>query len=162
MNKISLANYAPKSNFSKFIPLLFLLIAFTGCSVPGMMNPDSYGRQHQVYAVDFNPENLGSILISKMDEGTYKDSEKVINNVNARFSISLKDNYLIVQANKASMDLPTYQTWLNYAMQELGYTMDSEYDVFDTVEEGWIYEINLEQFPMVEGDTHRILMYELK
>lgn len=162
MNKISLANYAPKSNFSKFIPLLFLLIAFTGCSVPGMMNPDSYGRQHQVYAVDFNPENLGNILISKMDEGTYKDSEKVINNVNARFSISLKDNYLIVQANKASMDLPTYQTWLNYAMQELGYTMDSEYDVFDTVEEGWIYEINLEQFPMVEGDTHRILMYELK
>lgn len=161
MNKISLANYALSSKFSKFSLILFFLILFTGCSIPGMVNPDSYGRQHQVYAVDFNPENLGSILISKMDEGTYKNSEKVHNNVNARFSISLEDNYLIVQANKASMDLPTYQTWLNFAIQEWGYTMDSEYDVFETVEEGWIYEINLDQFPLVEGDTHRILMYEL-
>jgi cellulose biosynthesis protein BcsQ len=127
-----------------------------------MVNPDSYGREHQVYAVDFDPENLSSIIISKMDEGNWEDSDKVNNNENARFSISRENDYLIVQANKASMDLPTYQTWLNYALQELEYTMDSEYDVFDTVKEGWIYEIDLKRFPLVTDDTHRILMYELK
>jgi len=162
MNKISLVNCALTSKFSKFPLLLFLLITFTGCSIPGMVNPDSYGRQHQVYAVDFDPGNLSSINISKMDEGTWEVSDKVNNNENARFSISLENDYLIVQANKASMDLPTYQTWLNYALQELNYTMDSEYDVFDTVKEGWIYEINLKQFPLVAEGTHRILMYELK
>jgi cellulose biosynthesis protein BcsQ len=127
-----------------------------------MVNPDSYGREHQVYAVDFDPENLSSIIISKMDEGNWEDSDKVNNNENARFSISRENDYLIVQANKESMDLPTYQTWLNYALQELEYTMDSEYDVFDTVQEGWIYEIDLKRFPLVTDDTHRILMYELK
>jgi len=162
MNKFSLVNCALSSKFSKFPLLLFLLIAFTGCSIPGMVNPDSYGREHQVYAVDFDPENLSSIIISKMDEGNWEDSDKVNNNENARFSISRENDYLIVQANKASMDLPTYQTWLNYALQELEYTMDSEYDVFDTVKEGWIYEIDLKRFPLVTDDTHRILMYELK
>jgi len=162
MNKFSLVNCALSSKFSKFPLLLFLLIAFTGCSIPGMVNPDSYGREHQVYAVDFDPENLSSIIISKMDEGNWEDSDKVNNNENARFSISRENDYLIVQANKESMDLPTYQTWLNYALQELEYTMDSEYDVFDTVQEGWIYEIDLKRFPLVTDDTHRILMYELK
>jgi len=60
------------------------------------------------------------------------------------------------------MDLPTYQTWLNYARQELGHTMDSEHDLFNTVEEGWIYEIDLDKFPLVNDDNHRILMYEFK
>ncbi len=115
-----------------------------------------------MYAVDFDPENLSSISISKMDEGNWKESRKVKNKGTARFSISLENQYLIVQANKESMKLPTYQTWLNYALRELEYTMDSPYDVFDTVKEGWIYEINLEEFPLVEEDTHRILMYELK
>lgn len=162
MFKIYLTKNALCSKSSKFLPLLFLLLAFTGCSVPGIMNPDSYGRQYQVYAVDFDPENLSSISISKMDEGNWKESRKVKNKGTARFSISLENQYLIVQANKESMKLPTYQTWLNYAFRELEYTMDSPYDVFDTVKEGWIYEINLEEFPLVEEDTHRILMYELK
>lgn len=144
----------------KFSLFFLSLIAVTGCSLPGMVNPDSYGRDHQVYAVDFDPENLSSINISKMNEGNWDNIGKFSNDGNARFSITIVGNFLIVEANKASMDLPTYQTWLNYARAELGYTIDSEYDVFDTVAEGWIYEIDLTRFPLVNEDNHRILMYE--
>jgi len=162
MKTINLANFAISWKHSKFALFFFFLILFTSCSVPGMMNPDNYGRKHQVYAVDFDPNNLSSISISKMDEGTWEVSGKVNNNENARFSISVENNYLTVQANKASMDIPTYQTWLNYALKELDYKMDTEYDIFETVKEGWVYEINLDQFPIVEESTQRMLMYELK
>jgi hypothetical protein len=85
---------------------------------------------------------------------------KIKNNPDAKFQITLEGDFLIVQANDKLMDVPTYQTWLNYARQQLGYTEDSEYDVFNTVEEGWIYEIDLKKFPLVEGNMHRLLMYE--
>lgn len=162
MFNLSLFQFTLSLKCLKFSLLFFSLIAFTSCSIPGMVNPDSYGRDHQVYAVDFDPENLSSINISKMNEGNWEDTGKVLNNQNARFSISIVGDYLIVEANKATMDLPTYQTWLNYARQQLGYTIDSEYDVFDTVNEGWIYEIDLDKFPLVNEDNHRILMYEFK
>ncbi|MFO7719429.1 MAG: hypothetical protein R6W85_03185 [Gillisia sp.] len=160
MFKLSLIRFTLFLKTLKFSLLFFSIIAFTSCSIPGLVNPDSYGRDHQVYAVDFEPENLSSINISKMNKGTWEDAGKVLNNQNARFSISIEANYLIVEANKAKMDLPTYQTWLNYARQQLGYTMDSEYDVFDTVKEGWIYEIDLDKFPLINEENHRILMYE--
>ena len=161
MFNLSLIRFTLSLKRLKFSLLFFSIIAFTSCSIPGMVNPDSYGRNHQVYAVDFNPENLSSINISKMNKGNWEDSGKVLNNENARFSISIVDNYLIVEANKATMDLPTYQTWLNYAIRHLGYTKDSDYDVFNIVREGWIYEIDLEKFPLINEENHRILMYEL-
>ena len=163
MFKLNLIRFTLSLKLLKFSLLFFSIIAFTSCSIPGMVNPDSYGRAHQVYAVDFDPENLSSINISRMNEGNWENIGKVVNNKNARFSISVEDNYLIVEANKATMDLPTYQTWLNYARQALGTTMDSEHDLFNTVEEGWIYEIDLDKFPLVnDDDNHRILMYEFK
>ena len=58
------------------------------------------------------------------------------------------------------MDVPTYQTWIDYARQELGYTVQDEYDIFTTIEEGFIYEIDLQEHPLIEGEQHRILMYE--
>ncbi len=61
---------------------------------------------------------------------------KIKNNPGAKFKITLEGDFLIVQANDESMDVPRYQTWLNYARQELGYTEESQYDVFNTVEEG--------------------------
>ncbi|CAM4322058.1 hypothetical protein [Gillisia limnaea] len=160
MFKLSIAFNTLILKHLKFSLFFLSLIAFTGCSLPGMVNPDSYGRDHQTYAVDFDPKNLSSINISKMNEGNWENIGKVSNNGNSRFSITIENNYLIVEANKASMDLPTYQTWINYARQELGYTIDSEYDVFDTITEGWIYEIDLDKFPLVNEENHRILMYE--
>lgn len=160
MFNLSLIRFTLSLKRLKLSLLFFSLISITSCSIPGMVNPDSYGRDHQVYAVDFDPENLSTINIFRMNEGNWENTGKIVNNKNARFNISIEDNYLIVEANKATMDLPTYQTWLNYARKELGYTMDSEYDVFDTVKEGWIYEIDLDKFPLVNEHNHRILMYE--
>lgn len=160
MFNLSLIRFTLSLKRLKLSLLFFSLISIASCSIPGMVNPDSYGRDHQVYAVDFDPENLSTINIFRMNEGNWENTGKIVNNKNARFNISIEDNYLIVEANKATMDLPTYQTWLNYARKELGYTMDSEYDVFDTVKEGWIYEIDLDKFPLVNEHNHRILMYE--
>jgi len=146
--------------FSKTLFLFLLLIAFTSCSVPGMLDSDNYGRNHNVFAVDFNPKDLNSISLSQMNEGNWKDMGKFKNNTSAKFQITLEGNFLIVQANEKSMDVPSYQTWMNYARQQLGYTEDSEYDVFKTIEEGWVYEIDLKKFPLIEGNSHRLLMYE--
>ncbi|TVZ27746.1 hypothetical protein JM83_2806 [Gillisia sp. Hel_I_86] len=165
MLKLSDANLGlPKlftpSSFVKFILISFSFFLITSCSVPGMLDADNYGRNHTVYAVDFNPKDLNSFALYKMDEGNWDDMGKFKNNATAKFQISLEGDFLTVQANEKVMDVPTYQTWLNYARQELGYTEESEYDVFNTVEDGWIYEIDLKKFPLIEGDSHRLLMYE--
>ncbi|WP_034925676.1 hypothetical protein [Gillisia sp. CAL575] len=166
MLKHSAANLAPTkyANFYliKFILITFIFISLSSCSVPGMLDSDNYGRNHNVYAVDFNPNDLNSISLFQMNEGDWEDIGKVKNNPTAKFQISILNNFLIVKANEKSMDVPTYQTWMNYARQQLGYTEESEYDVFSTVEEGWIYEIDLKKFPLIEGNSHRLLMYERK
>lgn len=148
------------SSSKKYLVLLFVAVSLMSCSVPGMLDADSYGRNHNVYAVDFNPRDLSSIVLYKMNEGDWESLGKINNNPEAKFQITLDNNFLIVEANEKVMDVPTYQTWLNYARENLGYTEDSEYDVFTTVEEGWIYEIDLQKFPIIEGDSHRLLMYE--
>ncbi|MDT0678223.1 hypothetical protein [Autumnicola musiva] len=127
-----------------------------------MTNKESYERNHNVYAVDFNPENLTRIDIYKMDEGDWISIGEVKNGQNSKFSISIVDDHLTVTANENPMDIPNYKTWLQYAMEDLGYTANSPYDVFETVEEGWIYSIDLEKFPLVEQEEHRMIMYELK
>lgn len=166
MFNISITNLVPTKlvgNFSAKILLITISIfTFTSCSVPGMLNPDNYGRNHEVYAVDFNPKDLNSLSLYKMNEGDWTNMGKVKNNTTAKFQIEIQGDYLIVQANDKVMDVPTYQTWLNYAMKHLGYTVDSEYDIFNTVEDGWIYEIDLKKFPLIEGNSHRLLMYERK
>lgn len=146
------------------LPVLFmsLLLTMGSCSAPALFNPDNYGRNHQVYAVDFNPKDLGKISISKMDEGNWVKVEELKNSPNARFNVEISGNYLTVTANKKVMDVPTYQTWLEHAMQELGYDEDDEYNLFETIEEGWIYEIDLEKHPLIETEDHRLLMYEQK
>ncbi|WP_155807165.1 hypothetical protein [Gillisia marina] len=110
--------------------------------------------------MDFNPKDLNSITLFEMDEGNWLDIGKIKNNTNAKFQITIEGDFLIVQANDKVMDVPTYQTWLNYARKYLGYTVDSEYDVFNIVDDGWIYEIDLKKFPLIEGNNHRLLMYE--
>lgn len=166
MLKLSAANLASTklANLSlvKFTIVVFTIFSLSSCSVPGMLNPDTYGRNHNVYAVDFNPKDLSSISLFQMNEGDWADMGKLNNNSTAKFQIILEDDFLIVQANDKSMDVPTYQTWLNYARTQLGYTEDSEYDLFNTVDEGWIYEIDFKKFPLIEGNTHRLLMYERK
>lgn len=164
MLKHSAANLVPTklaySSLVKFVLILLSVISLSSCSVPGMLDADNYGRNHNVYAVDFNPKDLNSITMYKMDEGNWSDMGKIKNSSTAKFQITIEGDFLTVQANEKVMDVPTYQTWLNYARQQLGYTVDSEYDVFDTVEDGWIYEIDLKKFPLIEGNTHRLLMYE--
>ena len=54
------------------------------------------------------------------------------------------------------------KTWLDYARQELGYSVEDEYDIFTTIKEGYIYEIDLGKHLLIEDDEHRILMYEQK
>ncbi|MCF4101438.1 hypothetical protein L1I30_07160 [Gillisia sp. M10.2A] len=146
----------------KVISILFLsIILLSSCTIPSMMNPDNYGRNHTVYAVDFNPKDLNSIILLKMDEGNWENMGKVKNNEDAKFSILIKHGYMTVQSNEKEMDIPTYQTWLNYARTQLGYTTESEYDIFDTVKKGWVYDVNLKKHPLVDGENHRILMYEI-
>lgn len=147
---------------SKLLIILLSVFIFTSCSVPGMLDSDNYGRNHEVYAVDFNPKDLNSLSLYKMNEGDWANMGKVKNNTSAKFQIEIQGDFLIVQANHKGMDVPTYQTWLNYAMKQLGYTVDSEYDIFNTIEDGWIYEIDLKKFPLIEGNSHRLLMYERK
>ncbi|MDT0690680.1 hypothetical protein RM549_12850 [Salegentibacter sp. F188] len=151
-----------RNNFFNLLLLISIVGITASCSVPAMTNPDSYQRKHEVFAVDFNPSNLNNIEISKMDEGTWIEMGQVKNGQNSKYSISIEDDHLIVTANETPMDVPNYKTWLNYAMEELGYTTSSPYDVFDTVEEGWIYSIDLEEFPLVEAEEHRMIMYENK
>lgn len=149
--------------FTAKISLIILSVfTFTSCSVPGMLDADNYSRNHEVYAVDFNPKDLNSINLYKMKEGDWSNMGKVKNNTTAKFQIEIQGDFLIVQANENDMDVPTYQTWLNYARQQLGYNVDSEYDIFNTVEDGWIYEIDLKKFPLIDGNSHRLLMYERK
>lgn len=143
-----------------YLCLALILISFSSCSVPSMLDTDNYGRDHTVYAVDFDPRNLSSITISKMDEGNWEDLGKVRNNEEARFNISIEGDFMIVSANSKQMDEPTYQTWLNHARQDLGMSVDEEYHLFSTVEDGWIYEIDLIKYPLLEESAHRILMYE--
>lgn len=139
------------------IPLLF-----SSCSLAGLTNPDNYSRNHEVYAVDFNPHNLNQLKISKMDEGKWVDYEEVKNGKSKRFTLDVSGEYLTVTSHKNKMEVPTYQTWLDYAREHLGYTVEDEYDIFTTIEEGWIYEIDLAKHPLIETENHRILMYELK
>jgi hypothetical protein len=161
---MSKAVYNPKSKtfLSRFLLVIFAVGITASCSVPAMTNPDSYQRKHEVYAVDFNPNNLNNIEISKMDEGDWIEMGQVKNGQNSKYTISIEDDHLIVTANDSPMDVPNYKTWINYAMQELGYTVSSPYDVFETVEEGWIYAIDLDEFPLVEAEEHRMIMYENK
>ncbi|MBO2545501.1 hypothetical protein J0871_13850 [Salegentibacter sp. BDJ18] len=139
--------------------IIILAISLGSCTA-GMTNPDSYTRNHVVYAVDFNPQNLSELQISKMDEGNWIDQKTSKNGKSARYTIEIEDDYLTVISNKNKMDVPTYQTWIDYARQELGYTVQDEYDIFTTIEEGFIYEIDLQEHPLIEGEQHRILMYE--
>ncbi|APS40823.1 hypothetical protein AO058_14340 [Salegentibacter sp. T436] len=139
--------------------LIILAISLGSCTA-GMTNPDSYTRNHVVYAVDFNPQNLSELQISKMDEGNWIDQKTSKNGKSARYTIEIQDDFLTVISNKNKMDVPTYQTWIDYARQELGYTVQDEYDIFTTIEEGFIYEIDLQEHPLIEGEQHRILMYE--
>ena len=139
--------------------IIILAISLGSCTA-GMTNPDSYTRNHVVYAVDFNPQNLSELQISKMDEGNWIDQKTSKNGKSARYTIEIEDDFLTVISNKNKMDVPTYQTWIDYARQELGYTVQDEYDIFTTIEEGFIYEIDLQEHPLIEGEQHRILMYE--
>ncbi len=127
-----------------------------------MTKPDSYTRNHEVYAVDFDPHNLNELQISKMDEGNWIAYETVKNGQSDNYTIEIENGFLTVISHKNKMDVPTYQTWLDYARQELGYSVEDEYDIFNTIEEGYIYEIDLEEHPLIEGNEHRILMYEQK
>lgn len=137
-----------------------ILAVSLGSCTAGMTNPDSYTRNHVVYAVDFNPHNLNELQISKMDEGKWIDHETSKNGKSARYTIEIENGFLTVISNKNKMDVPTYQTWIDYARQELGFTVQDEYDIFTTIEDGFIYEIDLEEHPLIEGEEHRILMYE--
>ncbi len=154
------------TNFLQFksqiiIKILIAMLAISlGSCTGGMTNPDSYTRNHAVYAVDFNPHNLTELQISKMDEGKWVDYDTSKNGKSGRYTIEIENGFLTVISNKNKMDVPTYQTWLDYARQELGYTAQDEYDIFTVIEEGFIYEIDLEEHPLIEGEEHRILMYE--
>lgn len=153
------------SIYRTFLTKLFILVilfSLGSCSVPALTNADNYGKSHEVYAVDFNPDDLSQLKIAKMDEGNWIEIESVKNSPNARFNVEIKGDYLIVTTNKNPMDVPTYKTWLDYAMEELGYDVNDKYDIFETVEEGWIYEIDLKKHPLVNSDDHRLLMYERK
>lgn len=141
---------------------LVILVSLGSCSVPALTNADNYGKSHEVYAVDFNPNDLSQLDIKKMDEGTWVEIGTTKNSPNARYNVEINGDYLIVTTNKNPMDVPTYKTWLDYAMEELGYDVDDKYDIFETVEEGWIYEIDLKKHPLVSADEHRLLMYERK
>lgn len=149
-------------SLSKFLLLILISAIIASCSVPAMTNVDSYQRKSNVFAVDFRPNNLSNIEISKMDEGNWIEMGEVKNGQNSKYTISIEDDHLIVTGNDAPMDVPNYKTWLNYAMEELGYTASSEYDVFETIEEGWTYTIDLKEFPLVEAEEHRMIMYENK
>lgn len=149
---------------NKILTKLFIVVislSVGSCSM-GMTNPDSYTRNHEVFAVDFNPHNLNQLQISKMDEGDWIAYETVKNGNSDRYSIEVENGFLTVISHKNKMDVPTYQTWLDYARQELGYSVEDEYDIFTTIEKGYIYEIDLEEHPLIEGNEHRILMYEQK
>ena len=150
-----------KNSIFKYFIIALLAISLGSCTA-GLTNPDSYQRNHDVYAVDFNPHNLTELEIFKMDEGDWVKYETVKNGQSDRYSIEVKDGFLTVISHKNKMDVPTYQTWLDYARQELGYTVHDEYDIFTTIEEGYIYEIDLEKHPLIEENEHRILMYEQK
>ena len=148
-------------NLLTILLISVISLSLGSCSM-GMTNPDSYQRNHDVYAVDFNPNNLNELQIYKMDEGDWIEYEKVKNGQNTRYTIDIENGFLTVISNQNKMDVPTYQTWLDYARQELGYSVEDEYDIFTTTEEGYIYEIDLEEHPLIEGSKHRILMYEQK
>ena len=150
-----------KNSVFKNFMIALLAISLGSCT-SGITNPDSYQRNHDVYAVDFNPHNLTELEIFKMDEGDWVKYETVKNGQSDRYSIEIKDGFLTVTSHKNKMDVPTYQTWLDYARQELGYTVQDEYDIFTTIEEGFIYEIDLDKHPLIEENEHRILMYEQK
>jgi hypothetical protein len=159
-------------NFSRFflqfksnilIKFFIAIIAISlGSCTAGMTNPDSYTRNYEVYAVDFNPHNLKELEIFKMDEGDWIKYETVKNGQSDRYSIEVENGFLTVISHQNKMDVPTYQTWLDYARQELGYSVQDDYDIFKTIEKGYIYEIDLEDHPLIEGNEHRILMYEQK
>lgn len=134
---------------------------FGSCTLGGITNPDNYSRNHVVYAVDFKPTDLSYLKISKMNEGKWGLAKKVDNNEDERYSIKITSNHLTV-TSKNKMDLPLYQTWLDYARENLGYKVENEYDIFNTIEEGYIYEVNLGEYPLIDKEEHRILMYELK
>jgi len=156
-------NSFSQTNRNILIKLFIAVIAISlGSCTAGLTNPDSYQRNHEVFAVDFNPHNLQELEIYKMDEGDWIAYETVKNGQSERYSIEIKDGFLTVISHKSKMDVPTYQTWLDYARQELGYSVQDEYDIFTTIEEGYIYEIDLDEHPLIEGDEHRILMYEQK
>lgn len=148
-------------NLLTILLISVISLSLGSCSM-GMTNPDSYQRNHNVYAVDFNPHNLNELQIYKMDEGDWVKYEKVKNGQDNRYTIDIENGFLTVISNQNKMDVPTYQTWLDYARQELGYSVEDEYDIFTTIEEGYIYEIDLEDHPLIEGSKHRILMYEQK
>lgn len=150
-----------KSNILTSLLITVISLSLGSCSM-GMTNPDSYTRNHEVYAVDFNPHNLKELQIYKMNEGDWVAYETVKKGQGDRYSIEVENGFLTVISHKNKMDVPTYQTWLDYARQELGYTVNDEYDIFTTIEEGYIYEIDLEAHPLIEGNKHRILMYEQK
>ncbi|WP_231563231.1 hypothetical protein [Salegentibacter sp. Hel_I_6] len=142
--------------------LIVIISVSLGSCTAGMTNPDSYQRNHEVFAVDFNPHNLNELKIYKMDEGDWIPFETTKNGNGERYSIEVDNDFLTVISHKNKMDVPTYQTWLNYAREQLGYRVQDEYDIFTTIEEGYIYEIDLQEHPLIEGEEHRILMYELK
>lgn len=148
-------------NLLTILLISVISLSLGSCSM-GMTNPDSYQRNHNVYAVDFNPHNLNELQIYKMDEGDWVKYEKVKNGQDNRYTIDIENGFLTVISNQNKMDVPTYQTWLDYARQELGYSVEDEYDIFTTIEEGYIYEIDLAEHPLIEGSKHRILMYEQK
>ncbi len=135
MFKLSAAKLA-HLYFVKFTLIVLSIFSLSSCSVPGKLDSDNYGRNDNVYAVDFNPKDLNNITLYLMNEGDWADMGKIKNNPAAKFQITLEGDFLIVQANDESMDVPTYQPWLNYARIELGYTEEVEYDVFNILEEG--------------------------
>ncbi len=54
-----------------YIPILLMLM-LSGCSIPALLNPDSYGKKWENTFLFFDPENLENIYVSKYGifEGT--------------------------------------------------------------------------------------------
>lgn len=148
--------------FPTTILAIVILLSIGSCSVPALTNADNYGKNHEVFAVDFNPADLSQLKIAKMNEGNWVEIGSVKNSADARYNVEINGDYLIVTANDKAMDVPTYKTWLDYAMDELGYDVNAEYDIFETVEDGYIYEIDLNKHPLIDAKDHRLLMYERK
>ena len=97
-----------KINILTILTIIVISISLGSCSM-GITNPDSYTRNHEVYAVDFNPHKLNELQIYKMNEGDWIAFESEKNGQSDRYSIEIENGFLTVISHKNKMDVPTYQ-----------------------------------------------------